>query len=591
VVECPERLRGNTDELVFSKPPFGCILRTGSAAPWHPHARFRRSRFPGGPRLFARDGRPDRALRDTIEARVSTRRDFLRNSALVGGAAMLPRWARADGGGSGDQPRSPSLRPFVQELPSPPIVQPVPAFTTSRVVPPGAVFNELRVREGTHQFHPDLPASIVWGYSDVNSPNAPLTPGPTFVSQAGTPRVVRFDNLLPANHKGFGVPNAVVHRHGGLQASEDDGFPLDFFKPGQSRDFVWPETHPDDPRDSQGTLWYHDHLVDFTAQNVYKGLAGFFIRFSPLDTGDETRPGTTGLQLPSGPFDIAFVIQDRVFDRNGQLVYDSNQHDGFLGDTFVLNGAVQPFLRVKRRKYRFRVLNGSNARFYELFLSNGQNFTQIGTEGGFFETPLSRRSMRVAPAERVEFILDFSGTPQGTQIFLQNRLQQDDGRGPDEVGGTPVPLLRFDVDGDAPDPSVIPARLRQPFPQAPAPAIRRHFEFARSHGGWVVDGEFWDVNRIVAKPRLFEPETWVLKNGGGGWFHPIHIHLSLFQIMKRNGGPPPPEERALKDTVVLGPNDEVELKIAFEDFRGRYVFHCHNIEHEDMAMMARFDTI
>src|SRR5262249_6461035 len=143
------------------------------------------------------------------------------NSALIGSAAMLPRWARADGGGGSDLPRSPSLRPFVQELPSPPIVQPVPAFTTSRVVPPGAVFHELRVREGEHRFHPDLPPSIVWGYQDVNTPNAPLTPGPTFVSHAGTAQLVRFDNQLPANHRGFGVPNAVVHRHGGLQASED----------------------------------------------------------------------------------------------------------------------------------------------------------------------------------------------------------------------------------------------------------------------------------------------------------------------------------------------------------------------------------
>ena len=262
---------------------------------------------------------------------MSTRRVFLRNSALIGGAAMLPRLARADGGSGSDRARSPKLRPFVQELPSPPIVQSVPAFTTSRDVPPGAVFRELHIKEGQHRFHPDLPPAIVWGYQDVNQPNTPITPGPTFVSQAGTPELVRFDNQLPANHKGFGVPNCVIHRHGGLQASEDDGFPLDLFRPGESRDFVWPETHPDDPRDSQGTLWYHDHLVDFTAQNVYKGMAGFFIRYSPFDTGDETRPGTTGLRLPSPPFDIAFVIQDRVFDRNGQLVYDSNQHDGFLG--------------------------------------------------------------------------------------------------------------------------------------------------------------------------------------------------------------------------------------------------------------------
>ena len=522
-----------------------------------------------------------------------SRRDVLRAGLLLGGATLLPRWARADGSSSSSQPfPSPFLRPFAQELPIPPAVRAVAPFATRRVVPPGTVFNDLRMREGLHHYHPDLPPTTVWGYEDTSAPGAPITPGPTFVARSGIPRLVRFHNELPANHRGFGVPNQAVHRHGGVQASEDDGFPLDFFRPGESRDYFYPEFHREDPRETQGTLWYHDHLVDFTAQNVYRGLAGFYIRYSDDDLGDETQPSPHGLRLPSAPYDLGLVIQDRVFSGDGALIYDSNQHDGFLGDTFLVNGAVQPFLRVKRRKYRFRILNGSNARFYELFLSSGQPFTQIGTEGGFFEFPLTRRSMMIAPAERVEIIMDFSSYPQGTQIVLENRLKQDDGRGPDGPAAFPTPLMRFDVDGPAPDASVMPTRLRDPLPVDPfPPRVRRQFEFARSQGGWVVNGELWDQNRIVAQPRLDETEIWTLKNGGGGWWHPIHIHLALFEIIRRNGAPPPAWERAFKDTASLGPGDEVDVRIKFSDFRGRYVFHCHNIEHEDMAMMARFDTV
>jgi FtsP/CotA-like multicopper oxidase with cupredoxin domain len=515
---------------------------------------------------------------------------------LIGGASLLPKWARADGGG-GNVPRSPFLRPFAQDLPVPPVVQPSAPFATQRQVPPGAVFNQMRIREVQEKVHPDLPPTTLWGYQDVNQPNTRIYPGHTFVGRQGQPRVVRFQNELPANHRGFGVPNMVVHRHGGNQASEDDGFPLDLFHPGESRDFVWTD-HVEDDRDvTQGTLWYHDHLIDFTAQNVYHGLAGFYIRYSDVDTGDETRPGRTGLRLPSAPFDVALLIQDRVFNFDGSLFYDLDQHDGMLGDTFLVNGAVQPVFRVKRRKYRFRLLNGANARVWSLALSNGMPFTQIGTEGGFLEFPLQRTDLLIGMAERIEFILDFTNVPQGTQITLENRLRQDDGRGPSGDFDHPdlsvrVPLLRFDVDGTAPDASVIPARLRDPFPADPFPPVnQRHFEFQRSNGAWQINGKFFDGARVDANPRLDDIEIWTFKNGGGGWWHPIHVHLSSFEILKRNGRTPPPFERAMKETVLLGPGDEVQMRMKFQNFRGRYVFHCHNVEHEDLAMMGRFDSI
>src|SRR5262249_11184573 len=153
-----------------------------------------------------------------------TRRDVLRSGLLLGGAAMMPRWALADSGSFSNRPfPSPPLRPFAMELPSPPIVQPVPAFGTRRQVPPGAVFHHLQIRELQQQFHPALPPTTVWGYQDINQPNTRISPGHTFVGRQGTPRIVRYDNQLPADHRGFGVPNMSIHRHGGTQASEDDG--------------------------------------------------------------------------------------------------------------------------------------------------------------------------------------------------------------------------------------------------------------------------------------------------------------------------------------------------------------------------------
>jgi len=525
-----------------------------------------------------------------------TRRDILRASLALGASALLPRWARADGGSfdgrSLDKVRSPFLRPFAIEMPVPPVLQPVAPFGTSRFVGPNPRFHQLRVQEAPHTFHPDLPPSSVWGYvGDATNGNL-VTPGPTLVTRVGQSAVVRVQNELPANHRGFGVPNMAMHRHGGFQASEDDGFPEDLFSPGQSRDYVYEGLREDMDREAAGTLWYHDHCVDFTGANVYRGLAAFNVQFDGRDSGDETDPDPNALRLPSGAFDVGIVLQDRLFGFDGQLLYDQLAHDGFLGDTMVVNGVVQPFLRVKRRKYRFRFLNGANARFFEIALSTGQPLVQIATEGGLLERPLERRSILIGMAERVEVVVDFSAYPAGSEIVLENRCKQDDGRGPDGTTAFGTPLLKFIVDGPADDPSVVSPMLRSPAPPPMDPIIRRReFEFNRRNGAWAINGYLWDGDRVLADPRLDETETWILRNNSGGWWHPIHIHLTFFDIVRRNGAPPPPHEQARKDTVVLGPNDEVEIRVRFRRYRGRFVFHCHNIEHEDMAMMARFDTV
>ena len=528
---------------------------------------------------------------------MSSRRRFLKQMGLVAGAAaIMPRWVKASGdvfsARAGQPLTSPFLRPFVSDLPIPPVLQPLDPFSTNRDVPIGTQFHLMRIREAMHSFHPDLPATSVWGYVGERTDGNLMTPGPTLVTRVGVPTLVRFVNELPANHRGFGVPNMTVHRHGGFQASEDDGYPLDHFGPGTSRDYFYPEIPEEDPRETQSTLWYHDHCIDFTGPNVYRGLAGFNVQRDDDDSGDETDPSPEALRLPSGAYDIAMVFQDRVFDRDGQLVYDQLAHDGMLGDTFLVNGAVQPFLRVKRRKYRFRFLNGANARFFELALSSGQPLVQVASEGGLLEFPLPRPSILMGMAERVDVIVDFSNYPQGSELYLLNRAEQDDGRGPNRLGGPGTPLLKFIIDGPAEDASLVKPLLRHAFPPVTGPIVqRRLFEFSRSQGAWAINGNLWDPNRIVATPLLEDTEVWTLKNGGGGWWHPIYIHLSLFEILSHNGAPPAPWERCKKETFVLGPNDEVEILVHFRRFRGRYVFHCHNLEHEDMAMMARFDTI
>jgi len=524
-----------------------------------------------------------------------SRREVLRAGLLAGGALFLPRWAHAEDGEFASTVASfpsPFLRPFATELPLPPVPRPAAPFSSLRQVPAGAVYHEIRGRAGMHRYHPDLPLTEVWGYEDVNgSGGAPITPGPTFVSREGTPMVVRFRNELPSNPIGFGVPNMVIHRHGGEQSSEDDGYPNEFFRPGESKDYVWPEfRHDDNPRETQSLLWYHDHLMDFTAQNVYRGMAGFFLRYSDRDPGDET--DTRGLRLPSAAYDIGLAFQDRRFAADGSLVYDPFDHNGTLGDTFLVNGAVQPVMRVKRRKYRFRMLCGSNARYYQMFLSTGQPFTVIGTEGGLLERPLQSPSIYMAPGERYDVILDFSAYPQGAEIVVENRLEQKSGRGPDRLIPFGTPMMKFVVDGTAADDSVIPFQLRRPILADPFPPVtRRVFEMGRSKGGWVINGGLWNEERVLATPRLDDVEIWTLRNGGGGWHHPMHIHLTLSQILSRNGRPPGPIYAGMRDMVNLGPGDEVDVRVQFQNFRGKYVFHCHNVEHEDMAMMARFDVV
>ncbi|MEQ1804779.1 MAG: multicopper oxidase domain-containing protein [Burkholderiaceae bacterium] len=613
------------------------------------------------------------------------------NLGLLGSASTLlglPTLPRAAGGATA--PRR-VLTPFLDPLPFPPAPRELP-FTPGNVplvglaeeVKPFVDASQTKGKVGFYRivsevrsvkFHSQLPATEIWGYSDGNLPagqswNYAL--GPTFTRPlASTPysgTVVRHENKLPSaqDHVGFGEPRTTVHMHGGHHPARSDGYPVDTpllggkvtFARNEHFDYVYPLLDPGDlddlngdttprrdPTERPSTLWYHDHILDFTAQNVYRGLAGFFLVFDNArepdpalrkhvrDIGNETMAPTADmpnlLQLPSNnttdgsydydkTFDIPMVVQEKTFGPNGELVYDVFNQDGFLGEQYLVNGMVQPYLPVKRRKYRFRFLNGSNARIYQLFLvdKNGRSYpmTQIATEGGLLSRALVRPSFMLSMAERVEMVIDFSAFPypQFSELYLENRLVQVDGRGPKgtfekpELAPRGTQILKFQLGAAVADPSRVPQSLR-PFSPIEAEKLSgapiRNFLFERRNGLWVINGQVaGDLGVAVATPTSGRGEIWRFINKSGGWWHPIHVHSEYMRVIKRNGKAPfdgtgvdlgQSVERdglAKKDTIVLGPNSEVEVFVEFRDFKGPWVFHCHNIEHEDHAMMARFDV-
>ena len=599
-------------------------------------------------------GRYMQEIRDVVKAGLS-RRELLRMGLVSGSSGLLalyglrhfkPYWGHAQLAAQELTFNSPPNTPFVDPLPIPQALQPTTLFPaptkgtnpvasavtgfTEAVRPDHQRWTEFGGQSDTgagftgpqyeiieqaieHDFYPardGVPSSTIWTFVDATNGNT----GPLRVyARYGKPAVVRIHNDLPEENNGFGINQTSTHLHNAHNASESDGGPTHFYDAGHFKDYHYPNvragfasTHPTsilngfevpgDVRETLSFLWFHDHRFDFTAQNVYKGLVGLYTLFSDdigLDTGDET----TGLRLPSGAYDIPMVFADKVFDpTTGELFFDHFNIDGILGDKYTVNGKIQPYLEVKKRKYRFRFLDAGPSRAYEFFLSNGQPFIQISNDGNLLPRPLSRQSIRLGVAERVDVIVDFSKAKSGDKIYLQNRLQQLNGRGPTVKIIAPTNLVEFRVVGEAPDPSHIPATLL-PLPDRRPTVRSRKWDFGRSGGAWVVNGEFFDPDVIRAFPRQNTAELWTLTSGGG-WLHPVHNHLEEFQILSRNGKAVPVDERARKDVVRLGDSTigtdntrELQLFLQFRDFLGDYPLHCHNVLHEDHAMMVRWEVV
>ena len=534
--------------------------------------------------------------------------------------------------------KSPCTRPFAVPMPVPPVQQPVAILNPSPAKDPSSdpregrklshqqfetlfqnperpvTMYEVRQQECLHSFHPDLPLQPVWGFNGHS-------PGPVYHARYGRPVILRNWNLLPAVsdkvpkdpakakvHE-FGCHYVSTHLHNGHTAPESDGNPRNFWKNGLFYDQCYANQYAGydldprvrdgfsaagDPSEALGTLWYHDHMHDATAANVYKGLTGMFLLFDELDSGNELDSNPMALRLPSGEYDVPILLTDKVFDpADGLLYLDTTNTAGVVGDKVLVNGVIQPYFQVARRKYRFRFLNAGPSRFYQLFLSHGMTFTQISNDGNLLERPVERQTpTRLGAAERIDVIIDFSKAKIGDQICLENRLRHINGAKPADVESNGVPLLRFDVVRDAPDPSRVPEVLRKR-PDVSHEVLRcqgkREFIFNRGNSMWTVNGRPYKDGQVVAHVQRNSAEIWTFKNGGGGWDHPIHVHHNEFLLLKRNGLPVADIEAGRKDVVRLDPGGEVELLMRFRDFVGQYPIHCHNVLHEDHAMMAMFE--
>lgn len=502
-----------------------------------------------------------------------TRGEMLKLSALGSAALLLPVGRNAYTGSGGDRLRR-LPTPFEAEFRLPETLAPTRRTNDTDLY-------EMTMQRARVEIVPGLETEV-WGYNG-------MFPGPTIRARERRKVVMRLTNRLPN-------PTS-MHVHGVYADGDNDGHPSDLIPPGGQKTYTLPNDQ------TSRMMWYHDHAEHITALNVYMGLAGLYIG------GDDFEDN---LPLPADEFDVPLVLQDRLFFADGSFDYpvesDDGSSNGVFGDVILVNGAPWPRMEVANRKYRFRILNGSNARVYEPALSTGDPYTLVGNEGGLLERPLRLRSLPISGAERADIVVDFSRYPIGSKVVLKN-LRRDRGRRRRDSriseGGT-AEIMRFDVvrrardDSRVPDPIRAAADQEDPthLPADPSEAERtRRFEFERHGGEWTINDKVWDVNRIDAAPREGDVEIWELVNGSGGWIHPIHLHLVNFKILDRDGRPPPPFERGWKETIFLSANESARVLIKWPkvpvgpepgEFVRRYPFHCHLIEHEDHDMMLQF---
>ena len=535
-------------------------------------------------------------------------------------------WRKHAMHGKNSKVPSPPVTPYIDPLPVPAVLRPVN----------GAL--QVGMSEFTQKLHHDLPPTRLWGYNGTY-------PGPTLEVRSGSPASVQFQNNLPLQHflpvdnSIHGAENtvpavrAVVHLHGIKVLPEYDGYPEawstsdghtgPFFHPG-------PHIYPNDQPAT--TLWYHDHALGITRLNVYTGLAGIYLI---RDAAEDA------LNLPKGDYEIPLLIQDRLFNTDGSLQYPvavGGTHPlwipEFFGDTVLVNGKVWPYLEVEPRKYRFRLVNGSNARFYHLILretdasgtrNGGRQLTmhQIGTDGGLLPAPVDIKDFLMAPAERFDLVVDFSGFDGRTFIFENDAPAPYPGGG--EVTPSNVMMFRVTRQLSGKDTSTVPSKLATiPVLQPTANMVNRYLavtELDRDSDGFpiigMLDNKMWD-DPVTENPKVGDTEIWNLVNATGD-AHPKHVHLVQFQILDRRPfdadtylstnqinytgkavAPDANEVHALKDTVKTYPGTVTRIIAKFDLPTGtvvtpgtkyRYVWHCHILEHEDNEMMRPYDVV
>ncbi len=481
-----------------------------------------------------------------------------------------------------------TLTPFVDPLPIP-----VTAKPTARRQ--GKLLYRIPVRECLAKVHRDVPATRFWGY-------AGCVPGPTIEARSGEEIFVEWPNELPAkhflpiDHNLMGAEanqpevRTVVHVHGAKAPPASDGYPEDWYVPGKSRTYRYPNAQ------DAALLWYHDHAMGINRLNICAGMAGLYVVRDSFEDG---------LHLPFGEFEVPLVLMDRMIRKDGQLYYPVAQLKGspwvpeYFGNAFLVNGKLLPYLAVQPRKYRFRVLNASNGRFYFLSLSNGQGFQQIGSDQGLLPAPVEIKRLDLAPGERADLVVDFAGM-QGANLVLNN-LASD--------------VMQFRVSARrGSDESALPKLLRPVarIPESSAVRTRRLTleeldNLLAEPMTHLLNGKRWH-EPISEKPVLGSTEIWEFLNLTDD-AHPIHLHLVRFQVLDRRAidlsayiydkklryttspVPPDPNESGWKDTVRVTPGSSTRIIVKFEGYAGRYVWHCHILEHEDNEMMRPYEVV
>jgi len=544
-----------------------------------------------------------------------TRRDFLSGAgACVGVYALTDMWPwRAAHASTMPMampartsmptlaaPKVPLINPtalarFVDPLPIPPVAR----ASGQRTHPdyPGRTlpYYRMAMRACHATLHRDIPATPLWGYDGQ-------FPGPTIVGQRGEPVLVEWINALPSKHflpidhtihgaeRDKPEVRVVTHLHGARVPANADGFPEDWYAPGHSALYHYPNGQ------DATTLWYHDHAMGITRLNIYAGLFGAYI----VHDDDEK-----ALNLPSGDSDIPLMLCDRLVAQDGQLYYPVSDDPSAPwvmqcnGNLVLCNGKVFPYLEVEPRRYRFRLVNVANTRFFDLSLSHDQPFHQVASDQGLLAAPLERSRIELYPAERADVVIDFSAFA-GKSLQLRHEAEG---------------IVQFRVrEHGQRDTSALPAKLRDVTRIDPASAAQNRVltlnEIDDASGNamtMLLNGKRWS-DPITEKPKQNSIETWSFVNLSGD-AHPIHLHLVRFQIVDRRpfdlfawnahrklvftgpAIPPEPQELGWKDTVRADPGMVTRIVMRFEGEPGRYVWHCHFLEHEDNEMMRPYEVL
>ncbi len=366
-----------------------------------------------------------------------------------------------------------------------------------------------------------------------------------------------------------------VHWHGAHLPAEADGGPHQQIPAGES----WEARFRVDQE--AATLWYHPHLKGTTAEQVYLGLAGFFII-------DDEHSDSLGLPNTYGADDIPLVLQERRFTRDGRMDYSPRMPDimhGYFGNALLTNGSAEPQLEVSHRLLRLRVLNGSNSSLLRVFMDGSMPMYQVATDGGFLSQPTEVEELVLSPGERAEIVLDLQGH-EGTRPRLMAESN----------GGNTYNALSLRIAETLQQSEELPATLvRREFPSDAAAVRQRDFVMSSMGPGGrlTINGRTMDMSRIDEQVKLGTSEVWRISSRGMmmSMPHNFHVHGLQFQILRINGSRPPPHLRGPKDTVLLYPGDTVEIFLEFENYTGVFMYHCHLLEHEDEGMMGQFEVL